>query len=164
MSAARPDTDLIEAPDRRFTLTPPVEQWRRISEDALATIEGSIMWKSIAVAGLASVISLGLAGEALAHAHLKGATPPVNGSVTVPPTEIDLDFSEGVNLKFSGIDVSGPGGPVALGTATLMAGDDTMLTVPVTGTLGAGAYTVSWHALSTDGHKTHGTYKFTVKP
>jgi len=35
--------------------------------------------------------------------------------------------------------------------------------VPVTGTLADGSYTVDWHALSGDGHKTHGSYTFTVK-
>jgi methionine-rich copper-binding protein CopC len=38
------------------------------------------------------------------------------------------------------------------------------LSVPVIGTLQPGIYTVEWHALSTDGHKTTGSYSFTVKP
>jgi methionine-rich copper-binding protein CopC len=36
--------------------------------------------------------------------------------------------------------------------------------VPVTDELVAGTYTVEWHVLSTDGHKSRGTYGFTVKP
>jgi hypothetical protein len=35
--------------------------------------------------------------------------------------------------------------------------------VPLTGALARGLYTVAWHALANDGHKTHGTYSFTVK-
>lgn len=38
------------------------------------------------------------------------------------------------------------------------------LTIPVSEALGPGAYTVEWHVLSTDGHKTNGSYTFTVKP
>ena len=42
--------------------------------------------------------------------------------------------------------------------------NNTTLMVPVSGTLAPGIYTVEWHALSGDGHKTHGSYKFTIKP
>jgi len=38
------------------------------------------------------------------------------------------------------------------------------LMVPLAETLSPGAYAVEWHILSTDGHKTNGTYAFTVKP
>jgi methionine-rich copper-binding protein CopC len=38
------------------------------------------------------------------------------------------------------------------------------LAVPVSEALGAGTYTVEWHVLSTDGHKTNGSYIFTVTP
>jgi copper resistance protein C len=36
--------------------------------------------------------------------------------------------------------------------------------VPLNGVLGAGKYTVKWHALSRDGHATRGSYEFTVLP
>jgi methionine-rich copper-binding protein CopC len=41
---------------------------------------------------------------------------------------------------------------------------DKTLTAPVTGPLKPGTYTVRWNVLSVDGHKTNGTYTFTVKP
>ena len=114
--------------------------------------------------GIAIVVALGLTGQAFAHAHLKSAVPAVGSTVTTAPTELDLTFTEGVNLKFTGVTVTGPDkAAVATGEATLMGGDTT-LTVPISGTLAAGAYTVAWHALSTDGHKTNGTYTFAVKP
>ena len=115
--------------------------------------------------GLAVAVTLGLTGQALAHAELKSATPPVKGTVTTSPSELDLEFTEGLNLAFSGVAVKGPGKKtVATGKAALQAGDDTKLMVPIQGTLAPGTYTVAWHALSTDGHKTRGTYTFTVKP
>ena len=102
---------------------------------------------------------------ALAHAHLKSATPAAGSTVATAPTELDLKFSEGLNLKFTGVTIAGTAkAAVATGDAALGAGDDTTLVVPVSDTLVAGTYTVAWHALSTDGHKTNGTYKFTVKP
>ncbi len=123
------------------------------------------MSRSTRTFSLAVAVTVGLTGQALAHAHLELATPPANGTVSASPSELELQFSEGVDLAFTGVQVKGPGETtVATGEATLRAGDDTTLVVPLSGTLAAGTYTVAWHALSTDGHKTHGSYTFTVKP
>ena len=122
------------------------------------------MSKRIITTGLATIVVLALAGQALAHARLKGATPAVNSTVAMAPSELDLDFSEDLDLKFSGVKVSGPDKTaITTGDAMLM-NKNTTLMVPLSGKLGAGTYTVDWHALSADGHKTHGSYKFTVKP
>lgn len=113
---------------------------------------------------LAFVALAGSTGLALAHAHLKSAVPAVGKTVASSPAAIAIDFSEGVNLSFTGATLTGPNDvAVKTGQKALKAGSDNTLIVPVTGTLKAGTYTVSWHALSTDGHKTHGTYHFTVK-
>ena len=122
------------------------------------------MSKTIITTGLATIVAFALAGQALAHARLKGATPAVNSTVAMAPSELDLDFSEDLDLKFSGVKVSGPDkAAITTGDAMLM-NKNTTLMVPLSGKLGAGTYTVDWHALSADGHKTHGSYKFTVKP
>jgi methionine-rich copper-binding protein CopC len=114
--------------------------------------------------GLAALLSLGLAGPAFAHAHLTASTPAANATVTATPAALQLTFSEGLELRFTGIKVTGPGGAaVATGDATL-GPDGATLVVPVTGPLAPGAYTVDWHALSTDGHTTKGSYAFTVAP
>ena len=104
------------------------------------------------------------ASAAFAHAHLLAETPAAKAVVTPAPTALLLKFSEAVELRFTGVKVTGPNHePVALGTASLDPKDDTKLTVPLAGTVAAGVYTVAWHALSKDGHKTNGTYSFTVK-
>lgn len=118
--------------------------------------------RTLTVAG-ASLFAL--TGQAFAHAHLKSATPAMNGTVAMAPSELDLTFSEGLNLKFTGVKVLGPDkAAVATGDAALGPAGDTTLVVPVSATLAAGTYKVDWHALSTDGHKTAGSYTFTVKP
>ncbi|MBB5577567.1 MULTISPECIES: copper homeostasis periplasmic binding protein CopC [Rhizobium] len=122
------------------------------------------MTKTITRFSLAAILALGLSGQAFAHAHLNSATPADKSTIKASPSELDLTFSEGLNLKFSGIKVTGPDKAVVkLGDPMLMQ-NDTVLMVPVSGTLGAGTYTVEWHALSADGHKTNGSYTFTVKP
>lgn len=106
-----------------------------------------------------------LSAPAFAHAHLKSATPATDATIATPPTELDLTFSEGVNPNFTGVTLRGPDKTaVATGPATLGAGRDTTLVVPVPAPLAAGTYTVDWHALATDGHKTSGSYHFTIKP
>ncbi len=106
-----------------------------------------------------------LAGPAFAHAHLKAAVPAVDGTVNTAPAAVDLTFTEGVNPKFSSVTVTGPDGTkVKAGTPELAAGGDTTLHVPLPAGLAAGAYKVEWHALAVDGHKSSGSYGFTIAP
>ncbi|WP_231602466.1 copper homeostasis periplasmic binding protein CopC [Herbaspirillum chlorophenolicum] len=112
---------------------------------------------------IALVSNLFVLSQAWAHAHLKSAAPADKTAISSPP-DLNLAFSEGLNLKFSGIKLIGPDKQeIKLGEAMLMDGGKTLM-VPVQGQLPAGAYTVEWHALSVDGHKTNGSYGFTVTP
>lgn len=115
------------------------------------------------ITSAALVMTALAAGQAFAHAHLKSAVPADKASVSAP-TELDLTFTEELNLKFSGVKVSGPDkADVSLGDASLK-DEGKVLAVPVSATLAPGEYTVDWHVLSTDGHKTNGSYTFSVKP
>ena len=118
------------------------------------------MKRVITIAALAALVST----PAFAHAHLIQATPADKAVVASAPTQLLLKFSESLQLKFTGVIVTGPDKKtVKLGGESVDPKTDTILTVPLEGTLAAGVYTVAWHALSTDGHKTQGTYTFTVK-
>lgn len=111
-----------------------------------------------------AIATVAIAGQAFAHAHLESSVPADKAVVKTAPTELDLTFSEELNPKFTGITVTGPDQKaVKTGEAMLM-DDDQMLMVPVSDTLTPGIYTVEWHALSADGHKSKGKYSFTVKP
>jgi methionine-rich copper-binding protein CopC len=102
------------------------------------------------------------ASAAFAHAQLESSTPPVGGTVS-SPSAIQLVFSEGVEPKFTGVTVTGPGGAAALGAPSVEAGHQNVLIVPVAKSLSPGVYTVKWHAVSVDTHHTQGTFEFTVK-
>lgn len=107
---------------------------------------------------------LSVAGPAFAHGHLQSAKPADKASLATPPTELELTFSEPLNLKFSGATITGQDKrKIEIGDATV-ANDGTTLTVPVSAPLAAGTYIVEWHVLSTDGHKTKGSYSFSVEP
>ncbi len=113
---------------------------------------------------IAAALALVFASTAaFAHAHLQKATPAVGGTVA-SASEIRLEFSEGVEPRFSGVTLTGAGGAsVPLGQAKVEAGDQKVLIVPIAKPLAPGAYTVHWHAVSVDTHHTQGTFGFTVK-
>ena len=113
---------------------------------------------------IAALFALGLAGPAFAHAHLKSAVPAVDGTVAAAPSELDLSFSEAINLKLSGVKVTGPDGGAVATTGAMLMNADTTLMVTLPAGLKPGSYKVDWHALARDGHATHGSYGFTVKP
>ena len=103
------------------------------------------------------------ATQAFAHAQLEKSTPPVGGT-GASASEIRLEFSEGVEPKFSKISVTGPAGAVPLGAAKTEPSNQAVLIVPIANPLPAGAYKVHWQAVSVDTHHTQGTFGFTVKP
>jgi copper resistance protein C len=114
---------------------------------------------------LGAALSIAATGAALAHAHLKTAIPAADGVVAAAPSSLTLTFSEGLELKLSGVKVIGPDKhAVTTGAPALSAGDDKVMTVPLTGMLAPGLYTVDWHAVAKDTHATHGSYIFTIKP
>lgn len=100
---------------------------------------------------------------ASAHAFLKTATPAVGSTIKTAPTKVRIDFTEGVEPKFSSIRVmDAQGAQVDDGTVHLEEGD-THLAVGLK-SLAPGRYTVSWHVTATDTHHTQGTFTFTVAP
>jgi methionine-rich copper-binding protein CopC len=114
---------------------------------------------------LVLVACLTSASPALAHAHLNAESPPADGVLAASPPTLSLGFSEGLEIGLSGVILKGQDGRVIpTGAAVLTPNDDKKISVPLNGALSAGKYTVKWHALSRDGHTTHGSYEFTVLP
>ncbi|HHR5660661.1 TPA: CopC domain-containing protein YobA [Klebsiella aerogenes] len=102
--------------------------------------------------------------SAFAHAHLQQQIPAADSTVSVSPKALTLTFSEGVELSFSGVTLNGPQNkPVATGKLARSDGNKAQLTLPLNEPLAAGEYTVEWHVVSVDGHKTKGQYHFSVK-
>lgn len=121
------------------------------------------MLPAIRIATLAVAASLAFCSPAFAHANLKASMPAANASVAAPQ-QLQLTFSEALNLRFSSVKLAGPGGTkIETGKAELTGGDKS-LSIPVAGTLAPGVYTVDWNVLSVDGHKLKGSYSFTVAP
>lgn len=113
---------------------------------------------------LLAALAIALApATALAHAFLDHAEPPVGGTVAAP-REIRIFFTEAVEPAFSGITLAGADGrKIATAAAAPDPADPKELVLPVP-PLAAGTYTVTWHVVSTDTHRTEGHFSFTVKP
>ncbi len=109
-----------------------------------------------------SALMLACAQAAFAHAHLKQAQPAAGAVVAPSTSSLLLTFTEAVQPKFCTVTVTDSMGMHAeAGAPQGVPGHANELSVKVHFQM-AGTYTVDWHALSVDTHKTHGTYSFTV--
>jgi methionine-rich copper-binding protein CopC len=118
---------------------------------------------SRAVCALVFLASTLVTPSVLAHAHLKQQIPAADSLVTAPQA-LTLNFSEGIEPGFSGVVVTDAQKQVIrTGTATRDEKNKAQLTVPLEQTLTSGIYQVDWHVVSVDGHKTTGSYHFSVK-
>jgi methionine-rich copper-binding protein CopC len=107
-------------------------------------------------------VSLLGAAQAQAHAKLVSADPAPNATVAAPML-IQLHFSEEIARKFSHIRLTQTGG-AAIAIMAMDAKDAKSLSIMPNAALTPGLYTISWIAVATDdGHKSTGTFSFTVK-
>jgi methionine-rich copper-binding protein CopC len=117
--------------------------------------------RHFALAGLAASAALLIAGSAAAHAHLVKSTPAADATVAAPKT-ITLTFNEKLTPAFSGFDLE-MGGGMKMPVKTTVSKDGLSIVGTPQGALMAGAYKLTWHAASSDGHKMNGDVAFTVK-
>ncbi|KWF24005.1 copper homeostasis periplasmic binding protein CopC [Burkholderia pseudomultivorans] len=111
----------------------------------------------------AVVLAATVSSAAFAHAHVASSDPAANAALAAAPTAVTIDFTETLEPAFSSIVVvDGDGKTVSDGRARIDAANRKRMTVPLAA-LGAGAYTVKWVAVATDGHRTQGAYGFSVK-
>ena len=111
------------------------------------------------------MLAAALADDALAHARLKRANPPVGGTVSAKsvPTEVQVWFSEKVEPALSSIQVANSAGNrVDKGDVRADPADQTQLRVTLL-PLSPGLYRVTWRVVSTDTHTTSGSFPFRVR-
>jgi copper resistance protein C len=107
---------------------------------------------------LAIAILLAAATNANAHAQLDHAVPAVGSTIASSPSEVTLTFSEKLEPRFSGGEVRNSAG-ARVDHGVQVNGNIMQISV---GALPAGAYSVTWHVLSVDTHKTQGSFGFNV--
>ncbi len=107
------------------------------------------------------------ASPVFAHTHLESKVPAENSVLTEAPSEVILEFSEGLEVAMSKLEVKNAktGEVVSVGKPTTLPGDDKSLQVPLKPLKKEKAtYTVSWKAVSKDTHKMQGSYSFKLEP
>jgi len=113
---------------------------------------------------VAVLLSLAGAAPAFAHAFLVRATPAVGSTVATPPTTLVLSYTENLEVPFCTVIVKNAAGTeVQTAKPQPVPGHPDEIAVPVHITA-PGKYSVVWHALSVDTHKTQGNFSFTVAP
>ena len=111
----------------------------------------------------AVVLFLTLQTHAWAHAFLDHAEPKVGSTVTNSPAEIKVWFTQNLEPAFSTLEVrNAQDKEVDKKDAHLDDKDKSLFRVSLP-QLPDGTYTVIWHAVSVDTHKTQGRFEFTVK-
>lgn len=119
--------------------------------------------KHVATLLAAALIGLAAASPAAAHAHLEKAEPAVGATVSPGPTQVRLTFSEPVEPRFSQVVLAqADGTAVPAGAAAGDPADARVLVLKLGQALPAGSYKVKWKAVSTDTHRTEGSFGFRV--
>jgi methionine-rich copper-binding protein CopC len=96
-----------------------------------------------------------------AHAFPSGAEPAVGSTVSSPPSKVVIHFDNPIEALFTKLDVfDGRGNNEAAG-APVVEADHLALDVALK-PIGPGEYTVKWSVVAADGHRTEGSFTFTV--
>jgi methionine-rich copper-binding protein CopC len=100
-------------------------------------------------------------GAAYAHASLLHASPAADSILSAAPQEVTLTFTDTLEAAFSKLTVTdGNGVEVSQGKAQV---NDNTMRVGLK-SLNAGVYKVNWRAMSTDTHRTDGSFTFRLNP
>lgn len=116
-----------------------------------------------ALTTLLLTLLLGLLGAVPASAHdtLEGSDPADGATVATVPASVTLTFNEEVQNFSPVIQVTGPDGANWADGDPTVAGVD--VSVPIKAGAPAGAYTVAYRIVSSDGHPVTGELAFTAE-
>jgi methionine-rich copper-binding protein CopC len=115
--------------------------------------------------GFLALFTLAGMGTAEAHARLLSADPAPGSVLRRSPAVISLRFSEPLVTGLCGMTlVDSQGRAAPLDKPQPVRGDPHRLTAAAPRPLPAGAYTLRWTALSTDTHRTTGSFGFRIAP
>lgn len=106
-------------------------------------------------------IVLLLPRAALAHAFPEAEEPKVGSTVRSPPQQVAIQFDAPIEALFSKLDVLDNSGQ-SEDDGTPQVNADTRTLMVHLKPLTPGDYTVKWSVVAKDGHRTEGSYTFTV--
>jgi copper resistance protein C len=95
-----------------------------------------------------------------AHSQEVASDPADKSTGSVVPAAVTMTFNQNVIALGTRVEVTGPGGDVTDGAATVT---DNVVYQSVSASAPAGKYTVQWRVTSGDGHPISGEFTFTAK-
>jgi copper resistance protein C len=101
------------------------------------------------------------AAPAAAHALPTGEMPRVGSTVAASPAEVTIWFDAPIESLFAKLQVLDAAGRERSQGSPLVGHDRRTLSVRIP-PLNAGVWTVKWSVVAMDGHRTRGSYVFTV--
>jgi len=112
---------------------------------------------------MTGLLGFGAVHSTYGHAFVTNSDPSQSQSISASPKQIDVYFSEPVDLRYSSLKVlDSSGKQVNVGKVNYKGGDESSLEVSVP-VLKDGTYTVSTSVLSQiDGHMTDNAFVFAV--
>ena len=120
-------------------------------------------WRLLLSPLAVSVILVGTAGPASAHAQLESTDPAESSVLLVAPSQVVLHFGEPVEIDFGSLRVLGPNGQrVDSGGTHHLPGDSHSVAISLPSQLSRGTYVVAWRVISADSHPVHGAFVFSV--
>jgi copper transport protein len=115
-----------------------------------------------AVSTLALTLLILLAAPASAHAVLLTSSPGADTSMSIPPSKLQLTFSENVEVSLGSIQLfNQKGDRIDVGAPHHSATTDRSIEASVPH-LDNGSYVLTWRVISADSHPVHGAFTFTV--
>jgi methionine-rich copper-binding protein CopC len=113
-------------------------------------------------AGFGAVAMLAPA-RAFAHAFPIAEQPRVGSTVNKPPSQATITYDVPIESLFARLQVLDAAGHDEAASEPQVGAGRRELSVPLK-PLGPGDYTVKWAVVAEDGHRTEGSYMFTVAP
>lgn len=127
-------------------------------------MDAVLKMKSFAVvSAFLALALLAVPSAASAHAFPQVEQPAAGSTLASSPAQVSIEFDAPIESLFSKLDVIDSTGHNQDQGKPHVEGNRRMLTVKLK-PLKPGDYTVRWSVVAEDGHRTEGSYTFTVKP
>ena len=109
-----------------------------------------------------AVVMILAVSPALAHSKPKTMTPEANSTVAAP-AQVSVFFTEGLEPKFSSLQLMDAQGAVVSKDKSVVDAKDAKHMTLALPKLGPGTYRVHWMTAALDGHRMDGDYSFKVQ-
>ena len=118
---------------------------------------------SVSVGALAALVALASLGPstAWAHAFPQAEQPKVGSTVTTAPSKVVIKYDAPIQSLFAKLKVLNSSGKAVTNGGPKVGPDHRTLSVKLQA-LKPGNYTVKWSVVAEDGHRTEGSYGFTL--